>query len=563
MTNQWTKFDRAFVIETHGEVYMHRKLYKGEHSELFTRAKDLVEKGEITDQILFGRERAKNQKTPYIIANLCKLIVEVPATFVSRSIGTVTTSLKATPAEPDELEGPAVDEAAATVSDAIVQKTNESTDDLIDGPEEGMAFNTEILNKQQELIKQIVDNSKLDAKHYGNIIMLQVDGGLVGVPRMDDRGLRIEFKQRDVYYPHEDGMGCDVSVEFEKDSKDYLHVYRERSEKGNLETEHFLYELNRADRFTNPVEEEQAKLILNLKQLKQTFVGRSQTLVDYMANDETFLNPLGVSALEGQAGLQDEINWTLTRNGLTFERNGRPRMSVTTGIMDALKEDAEEKYGDANKIDHRNLELTEMDENGEAIKIHQIDVSKIGDVAWVKDLMKIMLMSTQTSERAVDYYMDGGSSAQSGIAKYYDLLTSLIKAERIQLNYLTFLKRLVKSALWLQHQRDKAVMIEEPEIQLNSMLPISRQELLDENNSAFEAGTQSLETTVRRNNPTASDEWIEEELIRIEEESGGGSDDSQTLLTGAATAAQYLQQRQAERDAAAPPATDDDVPPAE
>src|SRR5699024_2905442 len=148
-----------------------------------------------------------------------------------------------------------------------------------------------------------------------------------------------------------------------------------------------------------------------------------------------------------------------------------------------------------------------------------------------KDLMKLMLMETKTSEKVVDFYMDNASSsAQSGVAKFYDLFTSLIKAEQIQGEYIYFLQQLIESALWLANYNDDAVIIEEPEIQLKSMIPISRKELIEENNVAFEAETQSLETTIRRNNPNASEDWIQEEIERVESEQS--SDDSFGLMRG-------------------------------
>lgn len=239
----------------------------------------------------------------------------------------------------------------------------------------------------------------------------------------------------------------------------------------------------------------------------------------YLANDKTFMNPLGVSCLKNQEAKQDEINWSLTRSALTFERNGKPRIAISQEIFAALEERAIERYGDGARIDHRDMEITTFDENGRAMEIIQIDISKIGDIQWVKDLMKLMFIETKTSEKAVDFYMEGGSAAQSGVAKFYDLFLSLIKAEKIQAEYVYYVKKLVENALWLANRQDAAVVIEEPEIALNAMVPISRKELMEENVLPFEKGAQSLETTIRRNNPAASEEWIQEELARLGEAS--------------------------------------------
>ncbi|MDA6141557.1 hypothetical protein OSK03_27695, partial [Escherichia coli] len=72
----------------------------------------------------------------------------------------------------------------------------------------------------------------------------QVAGGLVGVPFEDEKGLRIEFKSRDVYFPHEDGLGADLAYKRTIEGQDYIHVYRERVEGGRLTATHLLYELN-------------------------------------------------------------------------------------------------------------------------------------------------------------------------------------------------------------------------------------------------------------------------------------------------------------------------------
>ncbi|MER2091053.1 MAG: hypothetical protein ABS920_15040, partial [Sporosarcina sp.] len=136
------------------------------------------------------------------------------------------------------------------------------------------------------------------------------------------------------------------------------------------------------------------------------------------------------------------------------------------------------------------------------------------------------------------------ATAQSGVAKFYDLFLSLIKAEQIQSEYIYFLKQLVENALWLANQEDPAVIIEQPEVILKSMIPISRKEIIEENVMAYEKGAQSLETTVRRVNPHASEDWIMEELARIEESIS--SDDSASLLGGRSTLMNLLDNRKVE-----------------
>src|SRR5699024_2754084 len=419
------------------------------------------------------------------------------------------------------------------------EEINASTDEIVDEPRDEIS---KIIHVQQELIDQIQKNSNLAFEHWGNILQHQVDGGLVGVPWLDERGLRLEFKARDVYYPHEYGLGADLAYEIEIDEEEYLHVYREQVVSGDLYTRHILYRLN-DQRKTEEIEDDEAKELLGMNQLEKVYQGRGRPFIIYWPNNKTFMHPLGTSCLKNQEGKQDEINWTLTRNAITFERNGKPRIAVSKEIMQALQEKAHERYGDEGKIDHRDLEVTTYDENGKAMEVIQIDVTKIGDIQWVKDLVKLMLMETQTSEKVVDFYMDNGAgAAQSGVAKFYDLFTSLLKAEQIQSEYIHFLKNLIESALCLANYNDPAVIIEEPDVQLNSMIPISRKELIEENNKGYTDKTQSLETTIRRNNPNASEEWVYEELERVEAEQS--SDDSFSLLRGRQT----LQQMMGNRD---------------
>lgn len=537
MTISWNKFDEAVIKKTHGDVFFYRDLYEGNHSKIFSRAKDLIEKGEIVDEIIYGTKKAQNVQTPYIVANISKLIPEIPAMLVSRSIGNIQTSFS-----PDDFQA---------------ENINAETQEIVDDPRHQDA--KKIIDVQQEVIRQIEKNSNLAFEHWGNILQQQVDGGLVGVPWMDERGLRLEFKARDVYYPHDDGMGADLAYDIEIEEQEYLHIYREQVKDGDLHTSHILYRLNEQKK-TEEVSDEKTKELLGMKDLedlKKVYEGRGRPFIIYWANDKTFMNPLGVSCLKNQEGKQDEINWTLTRNAITFERNGKPRIAVSKEIMQALQDNAVQRYGDESKIDHRDLEVTTFDEQGKAMEVIQIDITKIGDIQWVKDLTKLMLMETQTSEKVVDFYMDSGSgAAQSGVAKFYDLLTSLLKAEQIQSQYIYFLQQLVESALWLANYNDSVVIIEEPEILLKSMIPISRKELVEENNAAYGGANgnsaQSLETTVRRNNPNASEEWIREELARIEAEKS--DDDSFSLLSGR----QSLQQMMGNRDENGDPIEVDD-----
>lgn len=477
MTIVWKKWDEGVIRETHGNIMLYRKLYEGEHVEVFPRAKKLIEQGEIVDNIYNGRSRVLNQQTPYIIANFCKLITEIPADLVSRAIGTIS---------------PANDE----------NKT------------------PEVVQAQQELLDNIVALSDLDTEHWTNILHHQLDGGVVGCAWKDENGTYIETKAREVYFPHEDGNGIDLAYKRkfpEREDEEFLHVYRERVEKKNLETEHMLFRI-KEDNKLEQLEEPDVKELLGMENLKATYIGRNKPFIVYWANDKTFMNPLGVSVLKNQASKQDEINWTLTRNAVVYERNGKPRLAVSKEVFRALQERAFERYGDESKIDHRDLEILTFDEQGKSLEVIQIDITKIGDIEWVKDLARVMFYETKTSASAIDFETEHSRGAQSGISKFYDLFVSIVKAEKIAKEYVKFLQNLLENCLWLENLENEAIPVEKPDVALHDIVPITRKEMIEGEAMAYEKGIQSLYETVKRLKPNDSRESIEDEVALIEEE---------------------------------------------
>lgn len=538
MTIKWEKWDKNTVKSRHGNIYFYRDLYEGKHFSLFPRANSLVKNGEIVGSLhdiamrdtlsdgaykdgIFvggGAGSDKPMKTPYIIANVSKLIPEIPAMLVSRAIGRVS---------------PAND---------------------VDYDED-----TQLL--QREVLGEIEEDSNLVFEHYTNILQHQIDGGLVGIvtKEIDDIPV-IEMKARDVYFPHDDGRGADIALEEEYENEagklePYLHIYRERIERDSkrdpetkkrtskLVIEHLLYKIEENNELTE-VEETEAREKLGLDDLTFEYPDRTRGFIEYWANNKTFNDPLGVSALKGQESKQEEINWTLTRNSIVFERNGKPRIAVTKGIMKKLQDIAYDKTGSEDRIDARDLEIVQMDENGKAIEVIQIDISKIGNMEWVKDLMKLMFVETQTSEKAVDFYLsDGGSPAQSGIAKFYDLFTSIIKAEKLSKEYVRFLQNLYESALWLERDLGELpdLPVEKPDIALLDMIPISRKELIDQEGTAYEKKIQSRYETVKKIKPHDSEESIEDEVALLESENI--SDDSTSLLRGRSSFSNLLDNR--------------------
>ncbi|MEB7460147.1 hypothetical protein [Staphylococcus borealis] len=561
----WQTFGKDVIVDIHGDMYYYRNLYEGNHHEIFPRAINLINRGEIVDVYADDKINSpKNVRTPYIMLNVSKIIVDVPSMFVSRSIGQVKTNHTVNSIGQEEMKDTEnnTDNAQATESNFETNNTDDETNvenstqnngesDLFETTDTN-DFNAVAQDPQQATIDQIIQNSKLN--HYMNITQLQVDGGIVAVPSMRNDQISIDIKERNVYYPHDDDMGVDLvyelpqTVEEEINKISYVHVYTERQNGQSVTTYHRLYSRNKNNEMELVIEpaiiEDKLRLgeQFNNGVLEKTFAGRQRLFVCYLPNNPTFMNELGNSTLKGLDGKQEEVNWTLTRTAQTFERNGKPRISIPKGTMNTLKQIASDAYGDENKINHELLEVTEIDEvTGKSMEIHQIDTTKIGDMTYVKEIVRAMLAETQTSENAVELVKRDTANSQSGTAKFYDLIVSIIKSERIRNEYVEFLKDIIESALWFANKKDSSVIIERPNIMLKDMLPQPKQELSTDNIAKYNAKVQSLEETVRANNPDKSEEWVQEELQRIEDEKS--RTDSLSLTNGAMNLQQFMNNR--------------------
>lgn len=561
----WQTFGKDVIVDIHGDMYYYRNLYEGNHHEIFPRAINLINRGEIVDVYADDKINSpKNVRTPYIMLNVSKIIVDVPSMFVSRSIGQVKTNHTVNSIGQEEMKGTEnnTDNAQANENNFETNNTDDETNvenstqnngesDLFETTDTN-DFNAVAQDPQQATIDQIIQNSKLN--HYMNITQLQVDGGIVAVPSMRNDQISIDIKERNVYYPHDDDMGVDLvyelpqTVEEEINKISYVHVYTERQNGQSVTTYHRLYSRNKNNEMELVIEpaiiEDKLRLgeRFNNGVLEKTFAGRQRLFVCYLPNNPTFMNELGNSTLKGLDGKQEEVNWTLTRTAQTFERNGKPRISIPKGTMNTLKQIAADAYGDENKINHELLEVTEIDEvTGKSMEIHQIDTTKIGDMTYVKEIVRAMLAETQTSENAVELVKRDTANSQSGTAKFYDLIVSIIKSERIRNEYVEFLKDIIESALWFANKKDSSVIIERPNIMLKDMLPQPKQELSTDNIAKYNAKVQSLEETVRSNNPDKSEEWVQEEIQRIEDEKS--RTDSFSLTNGAMNLQQFMNNR--------------------
>lgn len=520
-------FTQEEITETHGDMFLYRDLYDGRHSKLFDRAKALIEQGEIIDRIEYGDVKAQNVQTPYIVVNISKMIVDIPTLFITRSMGKLQTNYPINEIEDDE--------------------DFNTEDNHIEGTQDD-SLNGELFDLQQETLDQIEVNSNFNKHHGMNIKQWQIDGGIVAVPEVINGQVKLSFKERNVYYELEDGKTYQLRYIVERGDDKYVHVHEEVEGENELTGSHTVYHMDDNGDLQIVDDEEIIYDITKLESDQRDYVlkGRKRTLFVYLPYSPTFMNRYGRSVLMGQEGKQDEVNWTMTRTAQIFERNGKPRISVSKEIMERLMEVSLRKYGVDNKFDHRDIEMTSIDEDGRSIQIHQIDISKIGDITYVKDVIKMMLMETQTSEKAIDFFTSEGAQAQSGTAKFYDLFLSIMKAEQMRDEYIEFIQQGVENCMWLLNQINSDIIIEKPIVVQKDMMPVTSKETSTLNNQSYAAGTQSLEQTVRNNNPDKSEEWIKKEVVKIEAERT--SQDSFSLLRGNMTGLNFNDNKEDEEE---------------
>ncbi|WP_070373099.1 hypothetical protein [Mammaliicoccus sciuri] len=520
-------FTQDEITETHGDMFLYRDLYDGRHSKLFDRAKALIEQGEIIDRIEYGDVKAQNVQTPYIVVNISKMIVDIPTLFITRSMGKLQTNYPINEIEDDE--------------------DFNAEDNHIEGTQDD-SLNGELFDLQQETLDQIEVNSNFNKHHGMNIKQWQIDGGIVAVPEVINGQVKLSFKERNVYYELEDGKTYQLRYIVERGDDKYVHVHEEVEGEDELIGSHTVYHMDDNGDLQIVDDEEIIFDITKLEKEQRDYVlkGRKRTLFVYLPYSPTFMNRYGRSVLMGQEGKQDEVNWTMTRTAQIFERNGKPRISVSKEVMQQLINVSMQRYGVEDKFDHRDLEVTTIDESGKSLEIHQIDISKIGDITYVKDVIKMMLMETQTSEKAIDFFTSEGAQAQSGTAKFYDLFLSIMKAEQMRDEYIEFIQQGVENCMWLLNRDNSDIIIEKPIIVQKDMMPVTSKETSTLNNQSYAAGTQSLEQTVRNNNPDKSEEWIMEEVEKIEAERT--SQDSMSLLRGNMTGLNFNDNKEDEEE---------------
>jgi hypothetical protein len=455
----------------------YRALYEGDHAEIFPRA------GKVSKDIVFVNKRVgvktwKLEKQVvdvnrlYVVVNFCSLVAEIPADLINRALGNISA---------DAEEGP-----------------------------------------ELEFVSNVVAASKPNEKIWAAVTQHQVDGLIAYRVRRDAKGkVWFEWMLGDRYFPHEDGMGADIAwIETWTDKngqpESYLRVERQQLVDDGLSVQQFVYKME-----DNTVGDEVDKAAYAERFSVEIpddvlLPGVTELLCGAITNDETLLHPRGRSALRNIDGIQEEINWTITRDSIVFEKHGKPKLAIPKMLWETVAQNNLRDYG-SRFVRNADLEVVSYDENKGAIPQYITwDAKTQQSFEHVTRLIKYMLAISKTSPQAAGLEDGRGDS---GVALLYLWIQSVIKAEAIKDKFDAAIKDAIRKCMILENAiGGTQYEVKAPVIEWGDMLPKADSEKDTEEIAKYEGGVQSLETTVRRMHPDWSEEAIEAEIQKIQDE---------------------------------------------
>ncbi|WP_230873773.1 hypothetical protein [Paenibacillus woosongensis] len=462
-------------------MHYYRLLYEGEHAEIFPRAQSVTKERRLVRRRVGVRswrqvEKVFSADNQYIVANFSSLIVEVPADLLNRSLGNISA-------------------------------------DTEQGPE-------------LEFVSEVVAASKPNEKIWAAVTQHQVDGMVAYRTRRDESGATwFEWVLGDKYLPHDDGRGADIAwVEEwgENDRKDrFLRVERQRLDSAGLAIQQLVFKME-GDNVSDEIDIEEYAADHGLEIPENTVLaGVKELLCGSITNDETLTHPRGRSALRNIDGIQEEINWTITRDSIVFEKHGKPKLAIPKGLWDTVATDNYKNYG-GRFVRNADLEVVSYNENNGAIPMYITwDAKTQQSFEHVTRLIKYMLVISKTSPQAAGLEDAKGNS---GVALLYLWIQSVIKAEAIQSKFDAAIKDAIRKCMILENALGGASLkAVDPVVEWGDMLPKATSEKDTEEIEKYSGGVQSLETTVRRMHPDWSEEAIEAEIQKITDEQAAGS----------------------------------------
>lgn len=466
-------------LEDYEHMQYYRDLYEGNHKDIFPRANELASSESVnvklkkTDYRYMRKLRAKktvDRATHYVMVNLSSSIAELPADLINRSLGNI------------------------------------SADEEV---------NTELLT----FITAVDKASGTKSKLWAAIVQHQVDGAVAyRVRRSETKGVWFEWILADLYFEHEDGLGADIAwIEEYSEKEVYLRVERQRLEGDQLTLTQMIFLMNEAKveaeldfaevMRERGIEEEAIHVIEDAQELMCGFV----------TNDDTLLRPRGRSALRNIDVIQEEINWTITRDSIVFEKHGKPKLAIPRKLWDTVANQNNTNYG-GRFVRNADLEVVSYDENNGAVPMYITwDAQTKQSFAHVSRLIDYMLAVSKTAPTAVGLGSTGGTLSAKAIL--YEWIQSVIKSESIREQFDVALKDAFRKSIILENSLGKkSFTVSDPLIEWADLLPKAVSESDEEEAKKYTDKVQSLEMTVRNMHPDWSEKAILAEVEKIQDE---------------------------------------------
>lgn len=474
------KFPPKPFDEDYEHIQFFRDLYEGNHKDIFPRAQE-IGKQTVRSQYKLKRynyrymrnlkTKLENQSsdTHYVMVNLASSVVELPADLINRSIGNISGD-------------------------------TESDEGLL-------AF-----------VTAVTSASKAKSKLWPAIVQHQIDGGVAyRIRSSETRGIWFEWKEADVYYEHEDGLGADFAWTEESGDESYLRVERQRLVAEGLVLSQFVYLMNgtaveKELDFANFAEEKRLEV-----EAMTIFPGITELMCGYVPNDETLMRPRGRSALRNIAEIQEEINWTITRDSIVFEKHGKPKLAIPKRLWDSVANQNDSLYG-KRFVRGADLEVVSYDENNGAVPMYITwDAQTEQSFKHVSRLIEYMMSVSKTAATAIGLGKAGGTMSAKAIL--YEWIQSVIKAEAIRSKFDQAMKDAYRKCMLLSNELNGTdFIVQSPVIEWTDMLPKADAENDEQEAAKYDKGVQSLEATVRNLHPDWSEKAIEEEINKIRDE---------------------------------------------
>ncbi|XKH51326.1 phage portal protein [Chryseomicrobium palamuruense] len=474
------KFPPKPFDEDYEHMHFFRDLYEGNHKDIFPRAQE-IGKQTVRSQYKLKRynyrymsslkKKLENQssETHYVMVNLASSVVELPADLINRSIGNISGDTET--------------------------------------EEELLAF-----------VGSITTTSKAKSKLWPAIVQHQVDGGVAYRVRMSQSNtVYFEWKEADIYFEHGDGFGADFAWTEEVGDETYLRVERQRLEEDGLVLSQLVFAMNGEQvekelDFTLFAEQHGIEL-----EAITLLPGVTELMCGYVPNDETLMRPRGRSALRNIAEIQEEINWTITRDSIVFEKHGKPKLAIPKRLWDSVANHNHSNYG-SHFVRNADLEVVSYDENNGAVPMYITwDAQTEQSFKHVSRLIEYMMSVSKTAATAIGLGKVGGTLSAKAIL--YEWIQSVIKAEAIRSKFDIAMKDAYRKCMVLSNALNGTTFtVQTPVIEWKDMLPKADSENDEQEAAKYEKGVQSLESTIRNLHPDWSENAIQDEIKKIQDE---------------------------------------------